>query len=322
MAITLSTFSGTVACGPTADDAATDDAGAADGDVVPALGAIDDVDTVDDLPDVVSGLGDAVAEPLSVGSICVVTEEPDLATIAASAHGVIITTQKIRGWSATSRLTGKGCALEPSPIATSLAGQRLLDMDDSGALYTANEGYWNTVTRTSLAGEESTVINAGRGIWSFGISGDGGRFVSSACGPTGIFDRDDATFTPLYDMAGAEGGVLINGGDAYISVDWTGTVVISDAEGSRVVDGVNAEGARLARCGDAACLFDDERVVIVDDDGVFVASAAVLGVNDGDRIAAVGAADHHEGLYLLVRADGAYDRVVYAAFGASGTFAQ
>ena len=243
---------------------------------------------------------------------CVLTRGGRLERLRASAFG--IAALSVGDDSGLTLLAGHGCDLTQQPDGSASG---FLDIDDRGAVYHANDGYWTTTTRTQLDGSSDIIVSAGRGIWTFGVSADGGRFYSSACGPTGIFATDDQTHAPVLPMPTHggwhnAGGVLA--GDVFFSLGDDGALVRTDHSGDSIVDGVHTSGATLHRCGNADCLAFADHVVIVEADGSSVlVDRDTLGLADDDVIDSVAAQYADIGLYVLVAHDDVSE-IHYVAF--------
>jgi hypothetical protein len=244
----------------------------------------------------------------------------DAAAIVATRFGLVVSTES----GELRRYSGQGCLLELEGARAKVG--RLLDADDEGNVYFFPAGAADsTVARLEPTGSSSQVLYAGRGIWSFGVSAQGGAFWSSACGPTGIFvypssplvtalaapptlwDQrpsvltDDRTFWSV--------GVRTCGPAEALSPACGFALVKTTPEGSRelgttIVDlGAGFEPARLAKCGSRG----GARVCGVVPTGVVVwdAGGAIVRTLRAPRSARVlSVAGNAFGFYLLVEAAG------------------
>lgn len=247
------------------------------------------------------------------------------------------------------RYRGAGCALSPDGSAP-LAVHALLDADDHGNLYafpraTTAPGVVSTVppggsvissisvvVRIDPAGGSTSVVEAGRGIWSFGISPSGGTFWSTACGPTGIFTVDNPPLRSVMKPPATRWqtlGAVLTGNDTLWSLDsyrcnlglaagpaCGQPLVRSTPAGDRTVAATGLAGAAddvpvaLSRCGARLCGASPGEIVVWGDDGAVVKTltATDLGIRRGEQVVKVSGNRH--GLYVLL-GTGARNRLLF-----------
>lgn len=250
------------------------------------------------------------------------------------------------------RWAGEGCDLQADGSAP-LAVGALFDADDGGNLYVFpaeahDPGVASTmppgeepfgfgeslVAKVDAAGHSTKLVYAGRGIWSFGASPQGGSFWVTACGPTGIYSMNEGKLAPaiappstLWEQSG---GVLTDD-HTFWSVGvrtctWPDPVtpgcgfalVRSTPEGDKEVGttvldlGAGFEQAALARCGGRVCGVLPGGVVVWGSEGqvLQIIRPADVAAAPSERIAQVSGNQH--GLYLLLRGE-AGARVVFLA---------
>lgn len=173
----------------------------------------------------------------------------------------------------------------------------LLDADDDGNLYVFPAGKRDSVVaRLSADGAQTTVIEAGRGIWSFGISPQGRAFWSTACGPTGIFEYPGTplktALAPPDTLWGSQPAVL-TGDRTFWSVKYGDVLVRTTPQGSAELGPVRS--ARLARCGAHVCGVLPGQVTEWDEHGEVLRTVPAPGSTE--VLDVTGSSD---GLYLLL----------------------
>ncbi len=291
--------------------------------------------------DTSTGLGEG-SQP---SVVCDLDTPAGVTALVASEHGLAIAIgsdeqQRVQ------RLAGRGgCALtnDGSPVA---AGE-LLDMDDAGNLYVfpaaagapdevstwlEDGGADSVVERVDRHGKVSPMVHAGRGIWAFQMAPEGGTFLVTACGPTGIFSGQEPNFTTVLTppdtlwnalpSALTDARTLWSVGyltcspttatDPTCGYALTRTTPEGSEElGTTLVDfGEGYEQGALRRCGRSVCGLFPSGVVRWDEHGAperrFVATD--LGAVPGGQI--LGVTGNSGGLYFLVQ-DAEEKRVVY-----------
>jgi hypothetical protein len=287
-----------------------------------------------------------------VAPACVVPAPEGVSALVAHRDGVVFAvpspTRRDPGL-VVRRWRGAGCDLAADGSAPVAAGS-LLDADDLGNLYVfpaeahargvistmlPDEYPESMVAKVDAAGNVSKLLAAGRGIWDFGVSPEGGALWVTACGPTGIFSMTDdgveqAAMTPpetlwqqmpsalTTDRTFWSVGVRTCVPPEAVTPACGFALVRSTPEGSRevgttVVDlGAGFERATLARCGADVCGVFASAVIVWDDEGKALRTIRVsdLDAAPSERIAQVTGNQH--GVYLLLRGD-AGARVVFVA---------
>lgn len=234
---------------------------------------------------------------------------------------------------------GRGCSLVPDG-RTPAAITELFDEDDRGNLYalprtSTTPGLLSTmptdgftpsgqVVRIDPQGRISTVVSAGRGIWSFGVSPRGGIFWSEGCGPTGIFAMGS---NPLRSVIKPTSRTWISNGAVLTSDEtmWFIGDPPCQLQGPRTqdcrlpllrstpassddvtvtmleLDGrFGSSGTRLARCGARPCAVITHTILVWNDDGTVAHKipASDLGLGSDERIEKI--AGNQTGLYALL----------------------
>lgn len=307
-------------------------------------------DAGDRAREALTGAGPAAPEPAFIrcdpsdlGSVRVL-----LATEGGIALGSIESYGEEFGMVARS-YRGRGCGLVPDGRVPA-AVTDLLDADDHGNLYvlpraSTAPGLLSTlppdasspsgqVVRIDPQGRFSTVVEARRGIWSFGVSPQGGTFWSEACGPTGIFAMGSSPLREVIkptDISWRSNGAVLTGdetvwfiGDASCQgsastgcrhplIRSTPAPSPSSPSSSSSFSGgdvtvaalelagpVWSTGTRLARCGARPCAVVADTIFVWGDDGsvVYTIRAADLELGPGERIEKV--AGNRTALYALL----------------------
>lgn len=304
---------------------------------------VDDVDPVDEVDEVDAGgvLGVTAVGPRRS---CVVAAPAGVVSIAAGAGRVAFAAGD-DGSVLVHRMRGEGCALVADGAL--VAAGELLDVDDLGNLYVFPAGATSPdvvstmlpdeypgsmVARVGLDDSVSKLLDAGRGIWEFGVTPAGDGLWASACGPSGIFsvkgDAVEAAMAAPDTLWGQMPSVLADlrtfwsvgvrtcdPGDA-LTPECGYALVRTTSAGSEdvattVVDfGAGFEQAILSRCGAHVCGTVAGGVTVWDRAGRVVRTitlADVLGVSGEGFVQATGAAG---GVYVLLRGDGG-GRVVF-----------
>ncbi len=231
---------------------------------------------------------------------CEVSETFGVQHLRATAAGVVFVTDD--DGLVAQRFAGVGCALKPDGTPR-VAIAELLGADDLGHLYAfpretrdrdavstmlpggRPDGY---VAKVDRGGRVTKLLDAGRGIWSFGVSPSGGALYYVGCDPGGVrpvhgdamarepsmgspqslwnqFDSvltDDATFWSRgYRVCGRDGPWTTECGHPL-----TKTTAAGDTEVAQIdLDfGKGLETPRLASCGARVCgLYGASNTVVV-----------------------------------------------------------
>ena len=301
---------------------------------------VDDVGVVDEVDEVDEVVGVAVGPRRS----CVVAAPAGVVSLVAGAAGVAFAVED-DGAVLVHRMRGEGCALVADGAL--VAAGELLDVDDAGNLYVFPAGATSPdvvstmlpdeypgsmVARVGLDDSVSKLLDAGRGIWEFGVTPAGDGLWASACGPSGIFsvkgDAVEAAMAAPDTLWGQMPSVLADlrtfwsvgvrtcdPGDA-LTPECGYALVRTTPAGSEdvattVVDfGAGFEQAILSRCGAHVCGTVAGGVTVWDRAGRVVRTitlADALGVSGEGFVQATGAAG---GVYVLLRGDGG-GRVVF-----------
>jgi hypothetical protein len=269
---------------------------------------------------------------------CTLDVPSRLDTVLAHDDGVAVATDGL-----VQRMHGAGCDL--TPWGAPVAAHALLDVDDAGNLYVFpaeaptgaahGAGAVAGAIGTMLDGEypESMVarvdahatstddvyklLDAGRGIWGFGVSPAGDALWSIACGPSGVFDvtSDGVTSSSLAAPVNA-GGVLTGAGTFWSVAAPTCTspvqggcaaaLVRSTLEGdvdvgTTTIDfGEGVEQGALARCGERVCAVFPNGVVVWDDAGAIVRQLTRDDLTASNELIAAVTGNRH-GLYVTLR---------------------
>jgi len=297
--------------------------------------------------------GAGAVEPGSVAlaEACLVAAPEGVSSLAASDRGVVfaVTTEGASGPEVLLQRThGEGCHLSADGQAP-IAAEALLDADDAGNVYAfpASAGDpaivstmlpefpeigSGMVVKVDPGGNVSERVSAWRGIWSFGVSPEGGTFQVTACGPTGIFamagsglhvaipppqtlweqmpavlSNDRTLWSVGFRTCGVSEAVTPACGYALVRTTPEG----SQDVGSTVVDfGAGFEQGTLARCGANVCGLFASGVAVWDPEGNVLRTftASDVSARLGERITQV--SGNHHGLYLLLRSE-AGTRVVF-----------
>ena len=283
---------------------------------------------------------------------CEVPGSSAVVRLAATRDGVVFAVAGSEGKGIElERHAGLGCDLHRDRSPQVAVGA-LLDADDHGNLYafpraSSAPGVVSTllekgsaegmVVKVDASGQVSKLVSAGRGIWSFGVSAEGGSFWVTSCGPTGIFSTASQPLEPAIEspqtlwaqrpsvLTGDRTlwsvGVRTCGWDEKLSPSCGFALVRTTSEGSRdvgttVVDvGAGFEEAKLARCGKQVCGILSSAVLVWDDGGRVVQTIrpSDFPMFDSERIAQISGNAH--GVYFLL--DGrAGTRVVFVPFDA------
>lgn len=297
-----------------------------------------------------------VEDHSDIVSVCDVAAPPHSQAVIAWAGGAVFVGDGANGTRRAHRTRGAGCALEP--VGRPVAATAVLDVDGAGALHVlpataaADEGAlatrgedvgWNHDVVIRVGGDDglSEIVEAGRGIWGYGVAPSGETMWVTACGPTGIFTvasagrevalsspstlwqqhpsvlTDDGTFWSVGGRTCNPGEPLdASCGHALVRTTAAG----SDDVGATLLDvgGADLQQGVLSRCGDGVCVTGSEVVVVHDAAGAVRATitAATLGATDDEIIqSASGTAD---GVYVVLASSGrrcspGTTRVVFAA---------
>jgi hypothetical protein len=289
---------------------------------------------------VVLALPTASCELGAADAVALVAMEDGVAlgrTASGPAPGLVVT-----------RHRGAGCALAPA-AGPPTAVHALLDADEAGNVYafpraTTEPGVVSTlpegsgdysvgvVVRIDPHGRVSKVLEAGRGIWRFGVSPGGGAFFTTSCGPTGIFvagsDPLQPVMTPPQTQWQSSGSALTDDHTLWslgsstcdknhpVGPGCGHPLVRSTPAGSRELGfaetdfGDGPERTDLVRCGGRVCGVAASAVVVWDHEGAVARTitARALGVRPGERIAQV--AGNRRGVYVLLH-DGERGRLSF-----------
>lgn len=232
---------------------------------------------------------------------------------------------------------GRGCSLVPDGRAPA-AVTHLFGIDDHRNLYalprvSTEPGLLSTmppdgftpsgqVVRIDPQGRISTVVSAGRGVWSFGVSPQGGTFWSEACGPTGIFATGSNPLREVIkptDISWRSNGAVLTGDETMWFIgspscqgsenkacrhplirstpSSSGDVTVATLE----LEGpIWNNGTTLVRCGTRPCAVISDAIFVWGDDGAVVhkVHAADLDLGPGERIEKV--AGNQSGIYALL----------------------
>lgn len=309
------------------------------------------VETTDVEPD------DEVVAPEATGAdealrICEVPAPPGVISAIPDARGVVLAHLPAGTDGSTvlvEHATGRGCDLaldQALPVATS--GLSDVDLEGNLYVYPSSEEHvagavstWmpdaipsGMIVKVDRARNVTEIVEAGRGIWSFGIAPEGGTLWVTACGPTGIFaitpdGLEEAMVAPptLWQQFPAvladattfwSVGVRNCGYGAPDDPSCAYALVRSTPEGSHdvgttLVDfGAGYEQASLARCGGRACGIFESGVVVWNEEGAVAERLTLtdLGARPGEQI--TGLSGTADGLYVVLRAETA-SRVVFAS---------
>ncbi len=280
------------------------------------------------------------AQPLTT---CEVQAPAGVTGLVAHRDGVVFQRSSTPSGLLLDRASGVGCELsvgEGAPIAVS----ELLDVDDQGNIFAfpaeGRQGEISTmlpgerrnsmVAKVDSSGQVTRLLGAGRGIWSFGVSPEGGSLWMTACGPNGIFTMAgmEPAMKPPETLWEQRPSVLTGNGTfwsvglrtclpaAAMSPDCGLALVRSTAEGSRelgitVVDfGSGLEEASLARCGADVCGVYGSAVIVWDDEGKVLRTIVLgdLSATPSEKIAHVSGNQH--GVYVLLHGE-AGSRIVF-----------
>lgn len=306
------------------------------------------------------GHGDALAAapPCEVAGVALGGSHDDVATLLVTESGVALGRSRQAGLDpgiVAERYRGAGCALALAGRPTAV--HVLLGADNQGRLYgfprgsrapdvvstlpPERAGSWSegVVVRIDTAEQVTKVLEAGRGIWSYGVSPSGGMFFASSCGPTGVFALDGAGRPPLMALPNtrwdSDGAIFTDDdtlwslghpscdaalfgagrcGDPLVRTTRDGDRAVADAAA-----GAPSGGARpvLARCGEHLCTTTPGAVVLFDRDGGTAArlDATAFGLRPGERL--VLSSGNRDGVYALVRGEGGA-RLTYAPLPRGG----
>lgn len=253
----------------------------------------------------------------------------------------------------------RGAGAELVEDGAPVAAHQLLDVDDAGNLYvfpaetappgavpTALSDAWaeSVVAKVDRAsGRVSKVVEARRGIWSFGVSPAGDAIWVTACGPTGIFRVegdaavvDEPTMDSPPTLWGTTPSVLSDAhtfwsvGSTTTTTPTTTTTTTTttattaadggggnrtlvratpasvDALGPTALDfGAGLEHATLARCGDSVCGAFPSAVVLWDPqhDGRVRHTVALADVGLFEGERIAAASGNAHGVYVTLRDD-------------------
>lgn len=280
----------------------------------------------------------AAAAPLTT---CVVEVPGEVTGVTANRDGVAFVRAR-EGKVLVERAQGVGCALSREAAAP-IALESLLDLDDLGNVYGFSaegglgelstmlpDGYpGSAVVKVDVEGKVTKLLEAGRGIWSFGVSPEGGTLWVTACGPTGVFAMDAVTpAMPLPETLWQQYPSVLTANGTFWSVgyrtcEWNEAMspscgfalVRSTAAGSRelgttIADfGAGYEQATLARCGSAVCGMFPSAVIAWDDEGRAIRTILRSEIaSDSERIVQVSGNQH--GVYVVLERETAR-RIVF-----------
>lgn len=274
----------------------------------------------------------SVGKPLTT---CVVATPEGVIGMAAHRDGVVFIKPSTANGNPSvraERSLGIGCELTAQPSAP-VALESLLDVDDRGNLYgfpaegqvgevstmLPDEYPGSMVAKVDAAGKVTKLVAAGRGIWSFGVSPEGGSMWMTACGPTGVLSTADATQTmPPPETLWAQYPSVLTNDATFWSLGY-GTcnrgeartpdcgfpLVRTTLEGSQevaatIVDfGAGYEESMLARCGTDVCGVFKSAVIVWDDAGKPIRTILLSEIaSPSESIAQVSGNQH--GVYVLL----------------------
>jgi hypothetical protein len=287
-------------------------------------------------------------QPVAQALTTCVVPTSGVVELKASARGLVVASGSGTDV-AVQRLEGTGCDLAASgPL---MVAESLLDVDDLGNLYVFPSDQAGRCLRSTMpAGERRGIVavvgeneaprkllDAGRGIWTFGVSPSGDALWVTACGPNGIFAigadgvteamaapdtlweqrpavlTDARTFWSVGDVACSRTEPLASCGLSLVRATPEG----SEPFGSIVADhGDGPVEAELARCGSSVCGVYPRAVTVWNEWGAEELTITLedVGATEVERFAA--ATGNDAGIYVLLTG-GLDSRVVFVAGAAA-----